>query len=78
MRFVRCKGKQYCQEDETGCRTCGRNREEMDATRNLIGAIADLAISQGYENPDEFTAYLAEKSLKTIRYRQGEGKGAAA
>ena len=72
MRFVRCKGKQYCQEDETGCRTCGRSRTEMDATRALIAAIADLALQQGYENPEEFTAYLAEKSLKTILHRRSE------
>ena len=69
MRFVRCKGKQYCVEDEQGCRTCGRSPTEMAATRDIIGAIADLTIEQGYENDEEFVTYLAEKALKAIRHR---------
>ena len=70
MRFVRCKGREYCLEGEQGCRTCGRSHAEMEGTRGLIGAVAGFVIDQGYENEEEFVTFVAEKALKAIRHRR--------
>lgn len=68
--FTPCKGKTACRDDGTQCLTCGRSLDEIEQTRELIEAIAEFACTQGYRNPDEFVAYLADKAGKKIKHRQ--------
>jgi hypothetical protein len=51
---------------------CGRSFGEITRTRELIDALADLACAQGYDNVDEFTAYIASKVGKKVRHRREE------
>lgn len=75
--FVRCRGKAYCLENEQGCRVCGRNHEEIEATRALIARVAQFILEQDYDNAGEFANYLAEKVEKKVRHaRTDTGKPA--
>jgi len=67
-RFVRCRGKAFCVETADGCRTCGRSLDEIEATRSLVAHAAQFILEQGYDNPDEFTTYLADKIAKKVRH----------
>ncbi len=49
---------------------CGRSFEEIGQTRQLIEALADLACAQGYDNLDEFAAYIARKVSDGVRHRR--------
>ena len=71
--FAPCKGKTACRNDGEQCLTCGRSFEEIARTRELIEALADFACTQGYDNADEFAAYVARKLEKKIRHRQRGG-----
>ena len=42
--FKPCQGKTACRDDGRACLTCGRSFEEIEDTRRLIDALADLAI----------------------------------
>jgi hypothetical protein len=59
--FTPCKGKTACRDDGERCLVCGRSFEEIIQTRQQIDALADLACAQGYDNVDEFAAYIARK-----------------
>ncbi|MDD5472264.1 MAG: hypothetical protein PHP05_10160 [Sideroxydans sp.] len=69
--FTPCKGKTACRDDGERCITCDRSFAEIEQTRALIDALADFALQQGYENVDEFAAYLADKLVKKVRHRRG-------
>jgi len=69
--FTPCKGKTACRDDGERCLVCGRSFTEIARARELIDALADLACAQGYENVDEFAAYVARKLAKKARYRNG-------
>ncbi len=68
MQFTPCRGKDYCTEDGTHCEGCGRSHEEIAATRKLIGSVAAYAQQMGYENFEEFTAFVGEKAGKKVKY----------
>lgn len=67
--FTPCKGKTACRDDGARCLTCGRDFAEIEQTRALIDALAELAVNQGYVNVDEFAAYVAAKVVKKVRHR---------
>ncbi len=69
-RFTPCQGKTACRDDDERCITCGRSFAEIAQTRNLIDALAELAMNQAYENVEEFAAYIATKLVKKVRHRQ--------
>lgn len=69
-RFNPCKGKTACRDDGSRCLTCGRSFTEIEQTRNLIDALAELVCAQGYLNVNEFTAYVADKVEKKVAYRR--------
>ncbi len=60
MRFSSCKGGDFCSSEGTHCGGCGRSHEEIAKTRELITAIVDHAVAMGYENVDDFTAYVGQ------------------
>jgi hypothetical protein len=68
--FTPCKGKIACRDDGENCMVCGRCLQEIVETRRLIDGLAELAMSQEYENLGEFTAYVAEKVEKKVRHRR--------
>lgn len=68
--FTPCKGKTACRDDGERCLTCGRAFTEIERTRALIDAIAEFALGQGYENVDEFAAYIAAKVAKKVNHRR--------
>jgi len=67
--FNPCKGKTACRDDGEKCLTCGRSLAEIEQTRILIDALAEFALTQGYDNVNQFAAYVADKLEKKVRYR---------
>jgi protoheme ferro-lyase len=70
--FNPCKGKTTCRDDGEKCLTCGRSFAEIEQTRNLIDALAEFVCVQGYDNVNEFAAYVADKVEKKVRHRRDE------
>ena len=70
MRFNPCQGKDNCTEGGTHCQGCGRSHEEIARTRELIGMVADFASKMGYENYQEFTAFVGDKAAKKVGFEQ--------
>lgn len=68
--FTPCKGKTTCRDDGEKCLVCGRGLQEIEDTRRLIDALADLAISHEYQNIGEFAAYVIDKVEKKVRNRR--------
>lgn len=68
--FTPCRGKQYCVEKGDQCLSCGRSLGEIARTRRLIDELAELALAMDYDNLDDFTAYVAAKVGKKVRYRR--------
>lgn len=68
--FVPCKGKTACRDDGRHCLTCGRSLAEIEQTRKLIDALAELACERGYDNVSEFAAYVADKVEKKVGHRR--------
>lgn len=68
--FTPCKGKTACRDDGKKCLTCGRSFAEIEQTRNLIDALAEFVIAQGYNNVEEFAAYVAGKVVKKVGHRR--------
>jgi hypothetical protein len=69
-RFNPCKGKTACRDDGARCLTCERSFAEIEQTRALIDALAEIAQAQSYDNVEEFAAYVADKVVKKVRHRQ--------
>ncbi len=67
--FQPCQGKTACRDDGARCITCGRSFAEIEQTRGLIDALAELAVNQGYDNVEEFAAYVAGKVVKKVKHR---------
>ena len=70
--FKPCQGKTACRDDGEKCLTCGRGFAEIEQTRNLIDALADFVVGQGYENVEEFANYVAGKVVKNVSHRQAK------
>ena len=73
--FNPCKGKTACRDDGEKCLTCGRSLGEIEQTRILIDALAELALVQGYDNVNQFVVYVADKLEKKILHRREEKSG---
>jgi hypothetical protein len=73
MRFNPCKGKDFCTEGGTHCEGCGRSHEEIARTRELIDLLARFAQEMGYENHQEFTAFVGDKASKKVSFERGQG-----
>jgi len=70
--FTPCKGKTACRDDGETCLVCGRSLLEIERTRGLIDALAELALRQDYDNVDVFAAYIADKVTKKVKHRRSE------
>lgn len=72
MQFSPCQGGDFCTHDGTHCRGCGRSHQEIAETRELIMAVANYALDKGYENLEEFTAFVADRAVGMARQRELE------
>jgi hypothetical protein len=70
MGFTPCQGKTACRDDGERCLTCGRRLEEIVWLRDLLDQMTSLAIEHGYDNIDEFAAYIAYKLPKMVGHRR--------
>jgi hypothetical protein len=68
--FTPCRGKTACRDDDVTCLTCGRGLDEIARTRDLIDALAALAIERGYGNVEEFAGYVADKVVRKVHARR--------
>jgi len=66
-RFKPCKDRNACTEDGVMCKGCGRTHVEIARTRALVKEIVEFVTTMGYENTDEFMAYLSRKVLKKTK-----------
>ena len=69
-RFEPCHGKDACRDDGEHCLTCGRPLSEIALLRASIDELASLALDAGYDNSEEYAAYIARKLLKIINHRR--------
>jgi len=69
-RFEPCHGKDACRDDGERCLTCGRPLSEVARLRASLDELASLALDAGYENSEEYVAYVARKLFKTINHRR--------
>jgi len=72
--FTPCRGKTACRDDGERCVVCNRSLVEIGQTRDLIDALAELAMRQNYDNVDEFAAYVAAKLVKKVAFRRAENR----
>ena len=70
MRFNPCQGKDNCTEGGTHCEGCGRSHEEIARTRELIDVIVGFAQEMGYENYQDFTAFVGDKAAKKVSFER--------
>lgn len=68
--FTPCRGKTACRDDGERCLVCNRGLEEIAQTRDLIDALAELALRQDYDNVADFAAYVAAKLAKKVAFRR--------
>lgn len=68
--FTPCKGKTACRDNGERCITCERSFAEIEQTRALIDALAEFALTQSYDNVEEFAGYVSDKVVKKVRHRQ--------
>ena len=80
MRFTPCRGGDFCTREGTHCDGCGRSQQEIAETSELVGSLVKYVLDMGYENIEEFTAFVGEKAAKKARKelleQSGEGFGA--
>ena len=65
--FNPCKDRNACTEDGAYCRGCNRTHVEIARTRALVNDIVQFVNTMGYENIDEFMAYLTRKVSKKTK-----------
>ncbi len=67
-RFNPCKGREECKELGDRCITCGRSLDEIARTKLLVDEVFGFIQQMGYENGDEFMAYLQRKISKKLKH----------
>jgi hypothetical protein len=65
MKFIPCQSGQ-CTEGGTHCGGCGRSHSEIAETKYLVGNIVEFSRKQGYENVDDFAAFIHKNLLKKL------------
>lgn len=67
MIFKPCTGE--CTDDGDYCEGCGRSGEEIDAMRQPVEELVELAKKMNYENLEDFANAVAG----SIKYKMGVG-----
>lgn len=66
MKFNPCVPGQ-CTTEGTHCAGCGRSHEEIAETKRLIMALVSFARQQGYENIEDFSAFVGKSVLGKLQ-----------
>jgi len=64
MKFIPCKGSDFCTETGTHCEGCGRSHEEIAETRSLVSGLVEFVQKQEYENPEDFAQFISGSLIK--------------
>lgn len=67
-KFVACKGKTACHENDTQCLSCGRSIDEIYGTRALVDALVNFAQTMGFQNSEAFFDYVTTKAAKKLNH----------
>ncbi|HXK56226.1 MAG: DUF1289 domain-containing protein [Gammaproteobacteria bacterium] len=67
MKFSPCRGGDFCTREGAHCDGCGRSQQEIAETSELVAAVVRYALDMGYENIEEFTAFIGDKAAKKAR-----------
>ena len=65
MKFKPCTGE--CTDEGTHCKGCGRTHEEIEAMRQPVGKLVELAEKMKYDNLEDF----ADAVAGSIKYHLG-------
>ncbi len=76
MKFSPCQGGDSCTQDGSHCQGCGRSHTEIAATREVIDAIAQFALTMGYDNLEEFAMFVSAKAAGRARLLRMQRAGA--
>lgn len=66
MKFNPCV-KGQCTYDGTHCQGCGRSHEDIAETKRLINGLVNFADEKGYNNIEEFSAFVGKTVLKKLK-----------
>jgi hypothetical protein len=66
--FKPCINRNACNDDGVRCRSCGRSLGEIVKTKELVDTVFNFINEMGYENHDDFMAYLSRKIAKKIAH----------
>ena len=75
MKFNPCRGGDFCTREGSHCAGCGRSQQEIAETSELVAAVVKYALDKGYDNIEEFTAFVGDKAAKKARKAQLELAG---
>jgi uncharacterized protein DUF1289 len=65
MKFSPCIGK--CTDEGTHCEGCGRSREEVAETNQLVMQLVSYARDKDYENIEEFANSMGHSILYKLQ-----------
>lgn len=64
MKFIPCKGRDFCTESGTHCEGCGRSHVEIAEAKNLVNGLVEFVQQQDYDNPEDFAQYVSSSLVK--------------
>ncbi|WP_426415108.1 DUF1289 domain-containing protein [Aestuariirhabdus sp. LZHN29] len=62
MKFSPCISE--CVKGEAVCSGCGRSREEINGSKDLVQGLVDFMAQMEYDNPEAFLDVIKAKALK--------------
>ncbi len=66
MKFNPCvSGK--CTYEGSHCENCGRSRQEIAETKEMVIKLVNFAQKQGYENIEDFSNFIGRTLLKKLQ-----------
>lgn len=66
MQFHPCVSGR-CTEQGTHCEGCGRSHAEIAETKGLVMEIVRFAQRMGYENVDDFAAFIGQSVANKLK-----------
>ena len=64
IKFIPCKGSDFCTETGTHCEGCGRSHAEIAETKSLVKGLVEFVQKQDYENPEDFAQFISGSLIK--------------
>lgn len=66
--FKPCINRTACNDDGVRCRSCGRSLDEIIKTKALVDTVYAFVQEMGYDNHEEFMAYLSRKIARKMAH----------